>query len=494
MQGLLSLRFASSNLSKRLANNSSLLLSHPYKTFTKPTHPYQNHSLSLSHLTIHSCQSHHIHNLPAKFLHGFLSKHFLSISSNSHFRVSSKNLTDCKVGFFIARFARGYSGSNPILGSYRRGWRSRFNRLSADDVVLGLIIANAAVFMLWRTVDQKFMMENFMVISVDNFRSGRVHTLITSAFSHIDIGHIVSNMIGLYFFGTNLYLAGAIGGSVFYLLHHGFMALSSKGQGMWVRDPSRTPGLGASGAVNAIMLLDIFLNPRATLFFDFIIPVPAILLGIFLIGKDMLRIVEGDSNISGSAHLGGAAVAAITWARIKSHKNEVTETDNDQASSHPIGGVTHGNHLKAGASDIREQLYELQSSAQSDAATMVLSISGSSGLDCGEQVHSPVINSAEVDEKSSLRFMAAAGCFGSDKDSGQVLKGSSPFKLVQDYASEDCSKNNEDLCLKDEIPKTASNLVTNGFEDLQQQEPPYGLDHSTTNNVHGVRIQTLYNE
>lgn len=39
---------------------------------------------------------------------------------------------------------------------------------------------------------------------------------------------------------------------------------------------------GASGAVNAIMLLDIFLFPKKTLYLDFIIPVPAILLvGVF---------------------------------------------------------------------------------------------------------------------------------------------------------------------------------------------------------------------
>ncbi|PAL65050.1 hypothetical protein CEJ83_20775 [Acinetobacter baumannii] len=65
------------------------------------------------------------------------------------------------------------------------------------------------------------------------------------------------------------------------------------------------------------MLLDIFLNPKATLYFDFFIPVPAFLLWVFLIGKDMLRIIEGNSNISGSAHLGGAAVAALAWARIR---------------------------------------------------------------------------------------------------------------------------------------------------------------------------------
>ncbi|KAJ6745762.1 hypothetical protein OIU74_028432, partial [Salix koriyanagi] len=161
MQRLLSLRNASSNLSKKLTSNSSLLLSHPYKTFTKPIHHYQNHSLSSS-LTIHSCQSYSYHLLRDKVPRGFLSKHFLSILSNTHSRVSTKNLRDCKVGPLIARFSRGYSWSNLSLGSNRRGWRSWFNQLSADNVVLGLIIANAAIFMLWRIGDQKFMMENFM--------------------------------------------------------------------------------------------------------------------------------------------------------------------------------------------------------------------------------------------------------------------------------------------------------------------------------------------
>ncbi|XP_039157398.1 RHOMBOID-like protein 12, mitochondrial isoform X2 [Eucalyptus grandis] len=207
----------------------------------------------------------------------------------------------------------------------RKSW---FRRLTVDNVVLGLIITNVAVFMLWQIADRSFMMKNF-TISLDNFKSGHLHTLITSAFSHMTMEHLIYNMIGLYFFGYNigrnfgpefllkLYLAGAFGGSIFYLVHHAFMHSQSKGQGMFSIDPSRMPGLGASGAVNAIMLLDIFLFPKATLYFDFIIPVPAILLGIFLVGKDVLRIIQGDSEISGSAHLGGAAVAALTWARLR---------------------------------------------------------------------------------------------------------------------------------------------------------------------------------
>ncbi|XP_028763565.1 RHOMBOID-like protein 12, mitochondrial isoform X2 [Neltuma alba] len=192
--------------------------------------------------------------------------------------------------------------------------------------VTTVVDANVVVFLSWRIASEKFMSENF-TISLHNLNCGRLHTLITNAFSHIDVEHIISNMIGLYFFGTSigrflgpeyllkLYLAGAVGGSVFYLTHQAYKALTSKG---WRRvEVSKHQALGASGAVNAIMLLNIFLFPKSTIYFDFIIPVPAILLGIFLIGKDVLRIIEGDSHISGSAHLGGAAVAAIAWARIR---------------------------------------------------------------------------------------------------------------------------------------------------------------------------------
>ncbi|KAI7740282.1 hypothetical protein M8C21_020818 [Ambrosia artemisiifolia] len=233
-----------------------------------------------------------------------------------------------KFGSLRDQFRRHSFQFNQPVG-YQQNRLSQFRRrLTSDGVVIGLIVTNVAVFLLWRVADRKFMMQNFM-IQLDNFKSGRFHTMITSAFSHIEVGHIVSNMIGLYFFGKSigyqfgpefllkLYLAGAFVGSVFYLVHHAFLAPSSKDRRLFEPDPSKVPGLGASGAVNAIMLLDIFLNPKKTIYLEFIIPVPAILLGIFLVGHDVMRILEGDSQISGSAHLGGAAVAAIAWARLR---------------------------------------------------------------------------------------------------------------------------------------------------------------------------------
>ncbi|KAL4568707.1 hypothetical protein LXL04_024322 [Taraxacum kok-saghyz] len=77
-------------------------------------------------------------------------------------------------------------------------------------------------------------------IQLDNFKSGRFYTMITSAFSHIEVGHIVYDMIGLYlfcksignFFGPafllKFYLAGALVCSPYFLVHHAFLAPSSK--------------------------------------------------------------------------------------------------------------------------------------------------------------------------------------------------------------------------------------------------------------------------
>uniref|UniRef100_J3L4C3 Peptidase S54 rhomboid domain-containing protein n=2 Tax=Oryza brachyantha TaxID=4533 RepID=J3L4C3_ORYBR len=196
---------------------------------------------------------------------------------------------------------------------------------SAEGAVLMLIAANVGVFMLWRLADPSFMRRHFM-ISLDNFKSGRIHTLLTSAFSHAEADHLLTNMIGLYFFGLNvsyafgpafvlkLYVAGALTGSAFFLLEKAFLAPRKQAYIGW--DSSRAPALGASAAANAVILLQIFLHPKRLVYLYFIIPIPAAILGAVVIGADLWRVKKGQGRVSGSAHLGGAVVAALVWARI----------------------------------------------------------------------------------------------------------------------------------------------------------------------------------
>ncbi|XP_057952184.1 RHOMBOID-like protein 12, mitochondrial isoform X2 [Malania oleifera] len=303
MQKLLSLKFVS-DLPTNVSRNHSFFNSGSFKTFHSlaqktPRHPTH----FFSHFA--PAPSWRSQKTTSETISGFLSNHTLpkQLLLNTLLKIPSRRcLTHCSVAFLRAQFPRRNVGFNPSFDSLRNVRRSWLPRATTDGVVFGLILANVAVFMLWRVADHNFMVKNF-TISLDNFMSGRVHTLITSAFSHIQLEHIISNMIGLYFFGMSigrnfgpdfllkLYLAGAIGGSVFYLAYHAYMTASSKGNHMAFM-ASRTTGLGASGAVNAVMLLNIFLFPKSTLYLEFIIPVPAFLLGVFLIGKDMLRIME----------------------------------------------------------------------------------------------------------------------------------------------------------------------------------------------------------
>lgn len=189
-----------------------------------------------------------------------------------------------------------------------------------------LMGANVAVYMLWHMADPSFMKEHF-TISLDNVKSGRLHTLLTSAFSHIVPGHLFGNMMCLYFFGSSissmfspafllkLYIAGALVGSTFYLVEKAFIAPRRQVYAGW--DMPRSNALGASAAVNAIMLLHIFLKPKELIYLYMVIPVPAALVGAAWIGLDLWRANKGQGQTSGASHLGGTVVAALVWARIR---------------------------------------------------------------------------------------------------------------------------------------------------------------------------------
>ncbi|KAM0864781.1 hypothetical protein ACQ4PT_043696 [Festuca glaucescens] len=181
-------------------------------------------------------------------------------------------------------------------------WRS--SPQGPDGVVLVLVGANVAVYALCRLADPRIKMNHFMT-SLDNFKSGRLNTLLTSAFSHRDVNHLLNNMTGLYFFGSSisvmfgpafllkLYLTGALTGSAVFLADMAFLAPRKQGRGGW-----KTPMLGASGAVNAITLLVIFLYPREVLNLDCLIPVPAAFVGARMIGADLWRMKK--EGVSGN--------------------------------------------------------------------------------------------------------------------------------------------------------------------------------------------------
>ena len=108
----------------------------------------------------------------------------------------------------------------PPPNNYRRAPPALPN-MEGERMLWSIMGANAFVFACWHALDPRLMQQNFLV-SEESVYAGRVHTIVTSAFSHYNLGHLGANMLALYYFGRdlsrifgpkyllNLYLAGGV--------------------------------------------------------------------------------------------------------------------------------------------------------------------------------------------------------------------------------------------------------------------------------------------
>ena len=141
-----------------------------------------------------------------------------------------------------------------------------------------------------------------------------VHRLLTAGWLHANVGHLVLNMFSLYVFaewalkplGPGRFLALYVSAVVV-----AFIPTTLRRQG----DP-RYSSLGASGAVAAVMLSAILLDPRhyLRLYFLPIFAIPAPIYAFGYIAYSMVQSVRSSDGVNHSAHLSGAVYgAALTW-------------------------------------------------------------------------------------------------------------------------------------------------------------------------------------
>mmetsp|Transcript_26599 Transcript_26599/g.26844 ORF Transcript_26599/g.26844 Transcript_26599/m.26844 type:complete len:260 (+) Transcript_26599:233-1012(+) len=206
---------------------------------------------------------------------------------------------------------------------------SFIDRLNPDNVIYGIIGVNVGVFGLWqwsmsdrRTFKQ--MTDNFMISYYGIFQKHRYHTFFTSFFSHKDTLHLLLNMFMLYMFGPEiiyllgvrrflmLYTSGGFISGACHVFAPLFLPKSF---------PSRysyflySPAMGASGAVNGIVIFHVLTYPTRILWLYFIIPIPALLAGTMFVLKDVYGLYLGDTGMGNAGHLGGAATGALYFLR-----------------------------------------------------------------------------------------------------------------------------------------------------------------------------------
>ena len=208
---------------------------------------------------------------------------------------------------------RWFGGPTRPQGEVDWGRRVREDQQAATQLLWILMGINVAVFVAW-TQSRGTLLEGLMELhfraSLESVAAGRIWTLITAAFSHQDVYHLLFNLIGLYVFGRaiaeargarallELYL---VGGGLSFVGHVAYSATTGY----------LAPALGASGAVMALAAVFGAMFPNRTLMLNFIIPVPAVVLVVGFIVMDVVGMLNPGNGVANAAHLAGVAYGLL---------------------------------------------------------------------------------------------------------------------------------------------------------------------------------------
>jgi len=130
-------------------------------------------------------------------------------------------------------------------------------------------------------------------------------TIVTSLFLHASIGHILGNMLTLYYFGN--YLIALVGELKFFIIY--FLGGIIGCVFCIFLLPPYGPVVGASGAIFAVGGALAVMRPRLSVY---VFPIPApVPLWVAVVGGFLIMTVLFLSTIAWQAHLGGLLVGAL---------------------------------------------------------------------------------------------------------------------------------------------------------------------------------------
>jgi membrane associated rhomboid family serine protease len=204
---------------------------------------------------------------------------------------------------------------------YYRDEPPRGVSLTAPKTAVATLVAINVVVFLIDLLFAQHRLSDFLGIRLDQALNPLYcWRFLTYGFAHDprSLAHLFGNMLGLVIFGPEV--EGIYGKRKFLGMYLTAVVLGGAGwTALAVLSGFRGPGvIGASGAVVATILLFIIHFPHRTILLFFVIPVPAWLLGILLIGGDVWGELFRQPNQIGaetaySVHLIGAAYAWLFY-------------------------------------------------------------------------------------------------------------------------------------------------------------------------------------
>ncbi|SHG30411.1 Rhomboid family protein [Flavobacterium micromati] len=139
---------------------------------------------------------------------------------------------------------------------------------------------------------------------VGGIKSGEQIRMLSSGFLHVDLTHLIFNMLTLWFFAP--VVINFLGNFSFILVYFGSLIFGSLLTMLFHKDDYGYRAVGASGAVTGVLYSAILLQPNMMLGIFFIIPMPAYIFGILYLLYSIYGMRAKNDNIGHTAHFGGA--------------------------------------------------------------------------------------------------------------------------------------------------------------------------------------------
>jgi len=183
--------------------------------------------------------------------------------------------------------------------------------------IIIIIITSVTSFMAFQN---NALMDKLIFYPPDIAQRKQWYRFFSNGLIHADIGHLVFNMLSLYFFGDLVNQAfsqifGNAGTSLYLTMYVSALAVCLIPTYMTHKNNYYYRSLGASGAVSAIIFAGIFLFPQQRLSFFFIpIQIPGFVFGPLYIIITAYLDKRGGGNINHSAHLWGSIYGIVFLA------------------------------------------------------------------------------------------------------------------------------------------------------------------------------------
>ncbi|MFA7473642.1 MAG: rhomboid family intramembrane serine protease [Spirosomataceae bacterium] len=185
------------------------------------------------------------------------------------------------------------------------------------SITLYIIIITIGIS--WYAFNNYSLLDKLLLNPVKIRRNKEYYRFVTSGFVHADFGHLLFNMLSLWFIGEGIerlfgYLFGNLGWIYFIALYLLGIVVSDMPSFWKNRDNSGYNSLGASGGVAAVLFAAILYAPLMDIYLYFAIRMPGFVFGLLFLGYSIWQSKRGGSYINHDAHMYGALFGMLFMA------------------------------------------------------------------------------------------------------------------------------------------------------------------------------------